>query len=123
MTALPQNSLIYEVYAHTNIVTGEKYIGITCRGLQTRTCEHLKAAQRRSNSPFYQAIREYGWRSFETVVLAVCDSQITAFATEIEMIERYQTYDNGYNMTRGGTYNIHTSGQKSFTSSVTRPLP
>lgn len=92
--------LNYCVYAHINKQNGKMYIGITnnikkrweCGGKQYKNCSH-----------FNNAIRKYGWDSFEHIILIDNISFSMACEIEIELIRKYNTVKNGYNISYGGT--------------------
>lgn len=67
-----------------------------------RWIEHYQAANRGVRSKFYNAIRKYGIENWSHVVLItdICDQDGTAL--EIIMIEKYNTFIDGYNTTIGG---------------------
>ena len=54
----------YKIYKRTNLITGESYIGLTCRTLEERARRNMEGYR---NCPkFWEAIQHYGmdcWRS------------------------------------------------------------
>lgn len=94
----------YVFYKHTNIVNGKSYIGITSRTMKIRFDEHLNNAKRGMKTHFYRALRKYGIDNFKSEVLyeGYFKNKADAFSKEKELIEKYNTCKNGYNMTKGG---------------------
>jgi group I intron endonuclease len=94
------------VYKITNQVTNKSYIGWTSQILDNRWLQHKKLAQKNlDNRPFYNAIRKYGTDCWTTEVLATTEDKTVAKQKEIEYIQLFESYDNGYNATRGGDGN------------------
>lgn len=79
------------------------YVGQTKTSLNERLASHRLQARRR-NAPIAQAIRAYGWHSFEVGTLAVVDTQEEANQLERYYIEAMNTRQPaGFNVMRGGT--------------------
>ena len=91
------------IYKATNNITGKSYIGYSIRGLEKRKPEHKILSCGESAFYFHRAIKKYGWDNFSWVLL---ESNITDFEVlkelEIYWIEEYDTFYNGYNLTKGG---------------------
>jgi len=104
------------IYMHTNTVTGKSYIGQTIKGWYIRWKAHCNDAYAyRSKSHFHAAIRKYGEDVWEHSVLV--DDVLTELLDEYEinLIEKYDTFNNGYNHNIGGGSNRgyrHTEEQK-----------
>ena len=91
--------LNYCVYAHVNKTNGKMYIGITCR------LEHRWSANGYYYQPstkFYRAIQKYGWDNFDHIVLIDGISESMAYIYEEQLIVKYDTQNNGYNILPGG---------------------
>ena len=92
--------LNYCVYAHVNKQNGKMYIGITnnvqrrweYNGIAYKNCAH-----------FWNAINKYGWDCFEHMVLIDNISFSIACEMEIYLIKKYNTVNQGYNISLGGT--------------------
>ncbi len=96
------------IYKITNSSNNKAYIGQTClTDVNKRWSQHEKAAfdeKRKSlySTPFYRAIRKYGWDTFTREVVCECSTE-QLNEQEILYIEKYNTiYPNGYNLTIGG---------------------
>lgn len=97
-----------ELYKITNTITGKSYIGYTSKTSQKRFTEHLNDAikyNRDKNRKFYNAIRKYGKDCWQVEILKENLSVLEAKEKEIELIQFYNTYNEGYNATRGGDGN------------------
>jgi len=95
---------MYIVYKLTS-PSNKSYIGVTTRTFEQRLNEHTKRAYLDKNDHiwFYQAIRKYGIDNFTIEILRndITDKKVLE-DTEIFYINLYNTYNNGYNMDRGG---------------------
>lgn len=102
------------IYLITNDENGKKYVGQTTKTVSERWAQHrLESRLDRAVSSLYRAIRKYGQDKFSVTTLCKVTAQTkdalkTALdASEIEFIEQYDTYNNGYNMTKGGAVRDH----------------
>lgn len=84
---------------YTNKINGMKYIGQTVCKLSKRHNEHLK----RDNSYIDRALRRYGESNFTLEILEnnINDSN-ELDNRKIYWIAYYDTFNNGYNLTKGG---------------------
>ncbi|QJT71410.1 hypothetical protein GR28A_00122 [Vibrio phage vB_VcorM_GR28A] len=90
------------IYKHTCTITNYSYIGFTTKTMEQRFREHKSSAARGSKSLFHLALNKYGPESFTSEVLEEGD-HVTMDEHEIKWIEYYGTYEDGYNMTKGGS--------------------
>ena len=105
------------VYMHINRINGKRYIGIT---------HHSKNPNKRwvngkgyfRNKHFNDAIKKYGWKQFEHVIVAKGLSKQDACDLEQKLIKEYRTQDKeyGYNITDGGEFFHHTEESKRLMS-------
>lgn len=99
---LPEKSGIYMVI---NLSNNKQYIGqsinIKHRFLANHQYDFKNPNNSSYNSKFYQALRKYGWDNFAVIILELCDKN-KLDEREIYYIEKYNTFENGYNSTRGG---------------------
>lgn len=89
---------LYVVYMHTSPVN-KSYIGQTSNYIYRTKCH----ATSRQNSPFYQAIKKYGFDNFSSTILKVDLTVEEANYWESFFIKQFNTiHPNGYNLTSGG---------------------
>lgn len=102
-----REDLLYVVYRHTNLITGESYIGTTSQPLYKRS---QKNGNGYVESPlFYEAIQKYGWENFSHSILASGLTREEAGNMERHFIHLYKTNTHGYNMQSGGFKDITIS--------------
>lgn len=92
------------IYIITNKVNGKHYIGQTIRSIQDRWREHCreKCHSGELNMLIKRAIHKYGKENFTITELEKCGADILN-EREIYYISLYNSYIDGYNMTKGGT--------------------
>lgn len=90
--------IMYTVYVHKNKINGKCYVGITSKVPEKRWRNGLGYY----GQGFYSAIQKYGWDSFEHIVLEMNLTKEEAAKKEIEYINYYNSYANGYNCSTGG---------------------
>jgi len=94
------------IYKATNKINGRMYIGQTIRSLERRKYMHINdALSKRNNMYFHKAIRKYGVDNFDWEIVTKCNSLEELNKVEIEMIKKYNTFENGYNLNVGGNGN------------------
>lgn len=91
------------IYKITNKVNNKSYIGQTRYSLEFRWRQHQ---HKKDNTYFHNAIKKYGVDNFELSVLEECDVE-QLNSREIFYIAKYNTFQEGYNLTIGGEGN-HT---------------
>lgn len=91
----------YFIYKHS--LNEKSYIGYTSQTIKDRLEEHVEYAKtNKSNRHFMNAISKYGSENIITEQLEEVLSKREALSREIYWIDFYNTFDAGYNMTRGG---------------------
>lgn len=98
---------MFYVYCHTNQVNGKKYIGVTNNPKRRWRCggiEYKPTSGDKENRFFYNAIRKYGFKSFDREILRKVDTAEEAFELEKRLIAELLTNDKryGYNISPGG---------------------
>jgi group I intron endonuclease len=93
------------IYKITNNMNDKCYIGQTIKTIEDRISNHKQSAKRGENTKFYNAIRKYGWDNFSIEVIATTDTQETLDELETYFIKKYDSVNNGYNMSYGGEIN------------------
>jgi group I intron endonuclease len=95
--------IIYSIYKATNKINGKSYIGFDRNWPSRRYGHKSRAKSTECNYKFYNAIRKYGWDNFEwQIIYQSKDYDHTYKVMECYFIEQYCSYDDGYNMTKGG---------------------
>jgi group I intron endonuclease len=101
------------IYKHTS-PSGKSYIGKSLATKGKRWKDHIIAAYdakyKEYDYPLQRAIRKYGEDSFETEILEDNIPVELLAETEVAYIEKYDTFYNGYNQTKGGE---GTTGERS----------
>ena len=97
------------IYKFQNLITQEVYIGQSIN-LEARYQRH-KRDWVNGTTNFYKAIQKYGWNNFSYEVIENC------LETELNEKEQfwvnyYDSYNNGYNMTLGGSNQHSVNHQK-----------
>lgn len=102
------------IYKHTS-PSGMSYIGVSTKTLGARWAEHVNNAYNENrieyNYPLQRAIRKYGEDVFTTEVLEDNVPIELLYGLEVIYIDKYDTFYNGYNQTKGGE---GTSGTRSL---------
>ena len=90
------------IYKHTNKTNGKVYIGQTCQRPERR----WQNGKGYEGSPkFWPAIMEFGWDGFTHEIIETgINSQSLANEREQYWIELYNSYNDGYNASLGGTF-------------------
>ena len=91
------------IYLVTNLISETQYIGFTSKLLHERIKTHKQRLNSGLKSKFYEAIRSYGWNNFKWEILYQSwDAEHCLNVMEPLFIEQFDTFFNGYNMTKGG---------------------
>lgn len=97
------------IYSYTNKTNGKMYIGQS-KNLESRKNKHLSCAFNPNDPNFdaiiHQAFRKHGYENFEYNVLEECLVD-ELNDREIYWITYYDTFNNGYNLTPGGSYAVY----------------
>lgn len=113
------------IYKIINDINDKVYVGKTVQTQEERFSEHIRAAKKNEvkNRPLYYAIRKYGIEHFSIQQIEEC-SVNEVNEREIYWIEKQDSYNSGYNATKGGEgkfkYNydlIYSLYKKGYTAS------
>lgn len=110
-------NIMQGIYKFTNKINGKIYIGQSVN-LNNRYKQHISNYNNPSssmyNTKFYRALRKYGLENFDYDIIEHSNyfTRDELNQKEIYYIEKYDSYQNGYNMNKGGNY---TSGPKKLT--------
>lgn len=90
------------IYKHTNKINGKVYIGQTCQRPERRW---LNGKGYEGSPKFWPAIVEFGWDNFtHEIIVGNIGTQQEANELEQRYIAEYNSYEDGYNATLGGTF-------------------
>lgn len=92
------------IYKATNKTNGKMYVGATKRSLEARKIAHQRSSkdERLQHIPFMKAIQKYGIEGFTWDIVDTALDKKDLFKKEKEWIKFYNTYESGYNQTKGG---------------------
>lgn len=90
----------YNVYKHTNLINNKSYIGITSQRCENRWGINGKGYKLQPK--FFNAIQKYGWNNFQHDILYTNLSKDAALEIESKLIKKYNTIENGYNVSPYG---------------------
>lgn len=102
--------MIYKIYAITNMITNQKYIGITSQKSAEKRIG--KGKNYNKNSKIRKAIDLFGWDNFRIETLFKTDDKYEASLKEAYYIGFYDTINNGYNTQTGGFSGYTFIGRK-----------
>ena len=106
---------------------GKIYIGQTSRDFNLRKREHKSDSNNKNNirynSPFYRAIRKYGWNNLIWEIIDYAHSLDELNFKEINWIQYYKSYlhlkeSNGYNVSLGGNSNLGYKAKESTKNKI-----
>lgn len=91
------------IYKITNTINGKSYIGQTIQNVKERFYQHCatKCSKAVSNMAIHRAIKKYGKSNFTVEVIEEINSA-NLNDRERYWIKYYNSYNNGYNSTKGG---------------------
>lgn len=97
--------IISGIYTITNNINNKKYVGLS-KNCYKRWYDHKEAAKRPKKPyqfrvPIYNAMRKYGINNFSFDIIEECPIDKLK-EREVYWIEKLDTYNNGYNATKGG---------------------
>ena len=90
------------IYKITNLINGKVYIGATTMSLRQRMQSHFYTS-RREDYPICQVIRKYGEDNFKFQVIEIEPNKEIMHEREKYYIKLYDSMNNGYNGTSGGS--------------------
>lgn len=100
---MSKNNLNYSVYVHTNKINGKKYVGQS-----SNIIERWKNGGKNyfSSTKFHRAIQKYGWENFTHEILYENLNKEAANKIERDLIKKYDSINNGYNIQEGGNTSL-----------------
>ena len=90
------------IYIIKNTINEKVYIGQTNRTLEIRWKEYLRH-YKRGDQAIYAAMRKYGIENFFVEKIEECEED-RLDEREIYWIQKYNSFNNGYNSTLGGRF-------------------
>lgn len=88
------------IYKFQNLITQEVYVGQSVN-IEERYKRH-KRDYIEGTTQFYKGIQDWGWENFSYEILELCNKE-ELNDREIFWINYYDSYNNGYNSTKGGS--------------------
>ncbi len=90
------------IYKITNKLNNKCYIGQTINDVENRWNDHRKCIGTQTGCPgLRRAFEKYGLDNFKFEIIIICfDKDMSKY--EKEYIKKYDSYNNGYNLTHGG---------------------
>lgn len=90
------------IYKIENQINNKVYIGKTTYSIEERWKQHLyRFKEGKEKYALYLAMKKYGIENFKITKIEEYDNEFLN-EKEIEWIANYNSYEQGYNMTRGG---------------------
>lgn len=95
---------MFTIYALTNKITGERYVGVTSKSIEQRMRWHLTEATRNraKHRKLYVSINQFGFNNFDIVLLDHCEDKKQAFELERQYIKELDSVEFGLNESLGG---------------------
>ena len=107
------------IYKITNKINNKIYIGMTTKDIEVRWKQHLKVSKSKNDKNhrlIHKAILKYGVENFIFEKLYETDVINLEHLKELEIkyIKEYNSFENGYNLTKGGdgTYGYKLSQKR-----------
>ena len=110
-----------EIYKAFNPIENKHYVGQSSYGLSAAKSRHKQKAAKGLKSPFYDAIRKFGFDVFEWETVCVCESLEELNIKETETISTIGI-ENCYNCYSGGKahyYNFSDESKKDISRRMT----
>ena len=85
------------VYKISNSINNKVYIGITSYSIEERYKWHVRDCKRGVDKKLYKAMRKYGVENFRIDLLEEVSDAIVVEEREEFYIEKYDSFNNGYN--------------------------
>lgn len=92
----------YKIYKIYNVITKKYYIGITSQSIKARFAAHFSESKRLDTNKFKRALRKYNINNWVLCLLEETTTLNDANEKEKYYIKEYNTFENGYNSTKGG---------------------
>ena len=90
------------IYEFVNKINGKIYVGQAKDFKSRLRCHKYHTKSNKKNSPFYAALRKYGWDNFSINIIEECAIEMLNEKEEYWINEKKSLYPNGYNLMKGG---------------------
>lgn len=108
-----------QIYKVTNKINGMVYVGQTAQTLERRWAGHCRNVKRKHFCyKLRTAIAEYGKNAFAIEQIDTAKNKAEADEKEIYWINKLDTINKGYNVSRGGYYGGNTKRVKAVESGL-----
>ena len=95
--------IVGDIYMIRNKLNNKMYVGQTIFDAEKRYKQHIDMAlHKKDNKELYNSMRKHGVENFELIILETGVSVEQLDEREVYYIEKFDTYNNGYNYTKGG---------------------
>ena len=92
----------YIIYKAQNTITGQIYVGATSQGIEQRRLDHIYKSNQASATVFQEAIATFGIDAFTWNQIDTASNQNELAEKEIQYIQKYDSFQLGYNLNKGG---------------------
>lgn len=96
------------IYMIINKVNNKKYIGLTINPIQKRFYAHKNTALNGGGYYLHSAMRKYGVDNFSIKIIDTAENISVLKEKEKYYIQKYNTFLNGYNLTKGGEFSSNS---------------
>lgn len=96
------------IYKITNNITNKCYIGLTINDINNRFYHHCYTAINNGGFYLHRSMRKHGIKNFTINLIDTADNLEDLKNKEIHYISEYNTYNHGYNLTKGGDFSSNT---------------
>lgn len=90
--------IIYKLTSPSN----KSYVGLTEKKLEHRLSQHIINSSKDNKTQLNKALKKYPIDQWNIEILEKCENRDQLVEKEIFYINKFDTYNNGYNMTLGG---------------------
>ena len=109
------------IYEFVNNINQKIYIGQALNYKQ-RIRAHKFNLKQNKNTPFYNALKKYGWNNFSINIIEECKENLLNEREIYWIEEKKSLYPNGYNLLEGGNQAKHTDITKQKISNGRRGI-
>lgn len=101
------------IYKFTHKESGKSYVGQTIQDPNRRRLEHIADSKHSTKTyHFHNALRKYGIESFTFEVIAEATTLVELNNLEEIFVEKFDCYQNGYNIRKAGGNKLHAEESK-----------